>query len=126
MSEKKTIHDLEEKRHAAMLASDVDTLSEMFADEFVFTHSDGAQDSKEEYLEKLRTRVFYFSTMERPQENILIIGDTAAVLSQMIATVNVPSIDLTKVLNNLYLAVWARANGKWKLLAVQPTPLPAP
>ena len=126
MSEKKTIHDLEEKRHAAMLASDVDTLSEMFADEFVFTHSDGAQDSKEEYLEKLRTRVFYFSTMERPQENILIIGDTAAVLSQMIATVNVPSIDLTKVLNNLYLAVWARANGKRKLLAVQPTPLPAP
>lgn len=119
------IHDLERQRHDAMLQGDVQALDALFADEFVFTHSDGVRDSKDVYLGKIRNRVFYFSTMEQPEEDIRIIGDTAAVLGRMVATVNVPAISLTKVLNNFYLAVYARTAAGWTLLAVQPTPAPA-
>jgi len=118
------IHDLERKRHTAMLEGDFRALGAMFADQFIFTHSDGARDSKDVYLKKIQDRVFYFSAMEQPEEDIRILGDTAAVLGRMVATVNVPAISLTKVLNNFYLAVYARTGGGWKLLAVQPTPAP--
>ncbi|MER9934163.1 nuclear transport factor 2 family protein [Mesorhizobium sp. M0088] len=118
------IHELEQLRHVAMLNADISALDDLMGREFVYTHSDGHRDSKQDYLGKLAERVFYFSSMEQPEEDIRITGDSALVFGRMLAKVHVPSSGLTKTLNNSYLAAYARLDGRWKILALQSTPIP--
>ncbi|RWH72443.1 nuclear transport factor 2 family protein [Mesorhizobium sp.] len=119
------IHRLEQLRHAAMLNGDIGALDDLMGQEFVYTHSDGHRDSKQEYLRKLGDRVFYFSSMEQPEEDIRINDGSALVFGRMLAQVHVPGAGLTKTLNNSYLAAYGLLDGQWKILALQSTPIPA-
>jgi Domain of unknown function (DUF4440) len=122
-SEKKAlIRELEDRRYAAMIAGDVETLDTLISDQALYAHSFGDRDTKQQYLDKVRAGRFIYHEITRPEEDIRIEGDAAIVAGRMKARVMIDGAE--RLLNNSSLAVWACSQGSWRLLAYQPTVLP--
>jgi len=113
----------EDRRYAAMLDADVPALDALCAAELSYAHSSGARDTKEQYLGKVRSGHYVYRRVEHPVERVAVVGDSALVVGRMTADVDVAGEPRT--IDNLALAVWTRAPGRWQLLAYAPTPLPA-
>ena len=111
----------ESARYAAMIEGDVAALEQLLDAELVYSHSDGSRDSRETYLKKVTDGHFVYHRADAPVERLLIIGDCAVLAGQMNAEVSVG--DEKRSLSNGCLAVYRRTDGKWRLLAYQPTPL---
>ena len=116
------IRALEDRRYQAITDGDVAALDELFAADFVYTHSDTKTDSKQSYLDKLASRHFDYGVIDHPETSIVVHGDCAIVVGDMRGEVVIGG--QTRVLNSRSLAVWVRENGNWVLLAYQPTKYP--
>ena len=112
----------EDRRYRAMLDADLTALAASCADELSYAHSNGARDTKAEYLEKVRSGYYVYHRVDHPVERVAVLGDTAVVVGRMTADLDVDGI--AKTIDNLALAVWTRASGDWQLLGYAPTPLP--
>ncbi len=118
----KQISELEARRYQAMTDGDIGTLGELFSADLVYTHSDASSDSKQSYLDKLASGHFDYGVIDHPESGIVVRGDCALVFGDMRGEVVIGG--STRVLNSKSLAVWARENGNWVLLAFQPTRYP--
>jgi hypothetical protein len=74
---------LEERRYAAMLAGDVAALREIFAEDAVYTHSNGIADDKQAYLKALTSGEFIYRTIERFDEQVKILDRGALVTGRI-------------------------------------------
>jgi ketosteroid isomerase-like protein len=117
------IRALEDRRYQAMTDGDVGTLDELFAADLVYTHSDAKTDSKQSYLDKLASGHFKYGPISHPESGIVRHGDCVLVFGDMRGEVQVDG--QMRVLNNASLSVWVREDGRWALLAYQPTKYPA-
>jgi ketosteroid isomerase-like protein len=115
------VEDLEKRRYAAMLASDVAALDAMLDDRLVYAHSLGDRDGKASYLDKVRSRVFVYHEVHHTSDSIIASGDCAVVAGTMRAKASVGS--ELRAINNSSLAVWMKTGGTWRFVAYQPTPL---
>ncbi|MGY1695660.1 MULTISPECIES: nuclear transport factor 2 family protein [unclassified Geodermatophilus] len=113
----------EDRRYRAMQDADLAVLAELCADELSYAHSSGARDTKDEYLGKVRSGHYVYRRIDHPVERVAVVGDSALVVGRMTADLDVDGVPRT--IDNLALAVWTRASGRWRLLAYAPTPLPA-
>ena len=113
----------EDRRYAAMLAADLTTLDALCGAELSYAHSSGVRDTRDEYLGKVRSGHYVYRRIEHPVERVAVVGDSALVVGRMTADLDVDGTPRT--IDNLALAVWTRASGRWQLLAFAPTPLPA-
>ncbi len=118
----KHITELEARRYQAMSDADTGTLAGLFAPELVYTHSDASTDSRDSYLEKLRSGHFDYGPLEHPTHSIVVRGDCALVLGDMRGEVIIGG--QLRVLNSKALSVWVRAGDGWQLIAFQPTKYP--
>jgi ketosteroid isomerase-like protein len=117
------IRALEDRRYQAMTDGDVGTLDELFAADLVYTHSDTKTDTKQSYLDKLASGYFKYGPISHPVANILVRGDCVLVFGDMRGEVQIEG--QPRVLKNKSLSLWAREDGRWVLLAYQPTKCPA-
>lgn len=117
------IRELEARRYAAMLAGDVAALDALLSERLVYCHSNAERDDKASYLERVRDKTFVYESIEHPEETIIVTSDAAAVVGSMIAR-GFWAGEL-RTLRNASLAVWAREPLGWRLVAYQPTPIPA-
>ena len=117
------IRALEDRRYQAITDGDVAALDELFAADFVYTHSDTKTDTKQSYLEKLANGYFKYGPISHPEADILVHGDCALVFGDMRGEVRLDG--QMRVLNNKTLSVWVREGERWLLLAFQPTKYPA-
>jgi hypothetical protein len=115
--------DAEERRYRAMVDADLDALDALCADQLSYAHSNGARDTKAEYLEKVRSGYYVYHRVDHPVERVEVAGDAAVVVGRM--TADLDSNGVRKTIDNLALAVWTREGGRWRLLAYAPTPLPS-
>jgi len=118
------ISALEARRYQAMTDADIATLGELLSADLVYTHSDATSDSKQSYLDRVATGFFDYGPMTHPEHGIVVRGDCALVFHDMHGEVLVNH-ETKRVLNSRSLAVWAREDGNWVLLAFQPTKYPA-
>ena len=116
------IRALEDRRYQAMTDADIATLEELLSDDLVFGHSDASRDSKKSYLDKVAGGFFDYGPLSHPEAGIVVHGDCVIVAGDMRGEVLVQG--QARVLNSSALAVWARENGRWALLAFQPTKHP--
>jgi ketosteroid isomerase-like protein len=112
----------EDRRYKAMQDADLTILDALCADELSYAHSSGARDTKDQYLEKVRSGYYVYRRIDHPVERVEVVGDTAIVVGRMTADLEVQG--TPKRIDNLALAVWTRAAGAWRLLAYAPTSLP--
>lgn len=123
-AERDTIADCERIRYDAMLRGDAETLDAMFAEEAVYTHSKGERDTKRSYIDKVARGYFDYMWIDHPEQDIVVLGDTAIVVGRMTAEVKVEH--EIRRLDNRNLAVWVRRDGRWLFLAHQPTVMTDP
>ncbi len=116
------IRELEDRRYAAMIAGDADTLDALLSERLVYCHSNAERDSKASYLQRVRDQTFVYESIEHPVEAIIVATGAVVVVGAMIAR-GYWSGELRQ-LRNASLAVWARELDGWRLVAYQPTPIP--
>jgi len=117
------IRALEDRRYQAMTAGDVATLDELFAADLVYTHSDATSDSKRSYLDRLASGYFKYGPISHPETSIVVRGDCVLVFGDMRGEVHIGG--QLRVLDSASLTVWSREDGRWVLLAYQPTKRPS-
>jgi ketosteroid isomerase-like protein len=114
---------LEERRIAAMKASDVDALDAMLADELVYTHSRARVDTKASYLASVAARAMTYAEITREDIHAARHGDTVVISARVRMHVD-PKAGARVVLDNQSLSVWSKVDDTWKYLAWQATPIP--
>lgn len=122
MGEAAEILALEERRRAAMLADDVETLRTLLAPDLRYVHSTGGVESHGSLLKLLASG----QTVYRQLAFALAVtrtADAAIVSGEMRALVQ--RVDVQREIATCYLAVWLRRAGAWQLAAFQGTSLPA-
>jgi hypothetical protein len=92
--------------------------------DLAYTHSNAVTDTLESYVDKLRSGFYVYHRIDHPVDRILVSGDAAVVVGEMLADITAGG--TRKTLANKALAVWVREDGRWLLLAYQPTVLPEP
>ena len=117
-----TIRALEDERYEAVLRGDFDAFAALAHPELTYTHSNGAVDSLDSYREKVENGFYLYHRIDHPVDKVVVSGDTALVVGEMHADITAGG--TRKTLANRALAVWVRADDRWRLLAYQPTVLP--
>jgi ketosteroid isomerase-like protein len=117
------IRALERQRVRAMRDGDVDALDALYTDEMFYTHSNATRDTKASLLAKIRNQELRCAdALYYPEDDVVVIGDTAIAAGQVIGTLYVNGIAIKQC--NRALAVWTRQRGRWRLIAYQSTPIP--
>lgn len=111
----------EERRYAAMLAGDAAVLSEIFADDAVYTHSNGLADDKQAYLKAFTSGEFIYRTIDRFEETVKVVGNAALINGRIRLKVDFKA--GPKILESRFLSVWIKNGARWQHLAWQSTPI---
>src|SRR3954464_15790315 len=77
------INDLEDRRYAAMVDADLDTLDDLLSDDVIYTHSDASVDTKKSYLDMLRSEELVYLHVEHTTGLVLIRPGVAIVTGTM-------------------------------------------
>jgi ketosteroid isomerase-like protein len=117
------IRSLEAQRYQAMTEGDAVALDDLLSADLIYSHSDATRDTKQSYLDKIANGYFDYGPLSHPEAAVVVHGDCAVVAGDMRGEVQIDG--QTRVLNSSALAVWARENEKWVLLAFQPTKYPS-
>lgn len=111
---------LEQRRYRAIVADDYSDFLALAHPELVYSHSNGALDTLDSYVEKWSTGFYRYEWIEHPIESIVVVGDVGLVVGRMKARLDVDGAPVE--LDNGALAVWVRDGVEWRFLAYQPNP----
>jgi ketosteroid isomerase-like protein len=116
------IESVERARFAAMTQQDVKALQPMLADDLIYCHSNGRCESKAQLLESIRTgRIRYravdiLSLRPRTAAGAVIVNGSIAVDGTMDG--------VAVKMQMVYMGVYVRRDGQWRLAAWQAARLP--
>lgn len=117
-----TILAAERRRCDAMIAGDAAALDAALAPALQFHHATGAVDDKSAFLAKMAAGRIVYAALAWSEERVTALGpDSALLTGRMTTDVRVEGTE--KRLNNRVMTVWTRADGDWRLLAFQSTPI---
>lgn len=114
------IEGLERERLEAMARNDIAALEALLSDRLLYLHSTGDRDGKEVYLEQMRNGTMVYRRVTPHAPEVHVLGDTAILFGHIDADVTRDGNERT--LDYDYLAVWAKAGGRWQFFAYQPRP----
>jgi hypothetical protein len=117
------IEDMERRRYQAMKEGNVEALRDLLDDQLVYTHSNALMDDKESYLAKIEAGIFRYEAISIGDQSSLILSPIALLRGRMKASGFLNGSPLT--LDNRFLAVVRKTDGRWRLLSYQPTPVAA-
>jgi ketosteroid isomerase-like protein len=106
---------LEDERYTAMLSGDTETLDRLLDDRLRHVHSSGRVDDKTSWLSSF-ARLWRYRAIERQDQVIVPVGDSALVFNTLHIEVEVPE-GLRKV-DARALTVWSRSSGAWRVVTV--------
>lgn len=112
----------EAERWAAMFASDVGRLDQLFHDQMMYTHSNAIVEDKASYLQSIESKRFDYQAAELTDTKIAVVGGTGLVTGR--AQIDVAAGGRQVALNARYTAVWTQVDDDWKFLAWESTSIP--
>jgi hypothetical protein len=89
----------------------------------MYAHSDATVDSKASYLELLRNGTLVYHSLEHRTETVVSRPGVVVVGGTMSGSIHMHG--AAKTLNSRVAAVWVAEGDRWRLLAFQPTRVPA-
>lgn len=113
----------ENQRCAALLAADVEALSALLSERLHFMHASAKADDKGSLLAKMRAGNIAYRSLVVDETKVTDLGSSVMLTSRLHAEVDVAG--ARKTIRNRTLSVWADEGGTWRLVAYQPTPIPA-
>jgi uncharacterized protein (TIGR02246 family) len=117
-----TVALLEQRRLEAMTRGDVEALAPLLADDLTYTHSSGMTETKEQFLESLRSRRLQYVKVDREDVRVRTYGSTAVITG--LARVVVRSEGKDRDLSLRFTDVWIKRGGRWQMVAWQSTVTP--
>ena len=117
------VNTLEDRRYAAMVDGDLKALDDLLSDEVIYAHSNASVDSKASYLELLRTGALVYHQLQHTTDAVVSRLGVVIVSGTMAGSIHMNGV--AKTLNSRVAAVWVAEDGGWRLVAFQPTPIPA-
>ncbi len=110
------VRTADDARVAAMLAGDAPALARLLDDQLCYMHSTGVADTKQSYIDGVRNKIWEYKQIAREDMRIAVSGDTATIFCHLMATYH--SKGEERHVNSNALAVYTRASGDWRLIAV--------
>lgn len=120
MGSREQVLELEEQRLKAMLEADGDTLESMMADGSLYVHSSGGVDSKQEFVEKVRTGALDYKAIENEVEEVSEIAEVALITG--VLDISLDRDGVPAEIHIRYLTVW-RMGSNPQMLSFQATPM---
>jgi ketosteroid isomerase-like protein len=119
----KEVLAIEQARTEALDHSDVAALDRIMADDVTYIHASGKVDTKQSYLEAIRSSQLHYISWQPKDLHVRVIGDTAAVIDGEYAVrVTDSRVQPTPFDINIFiLTVYALRNGHWQQIAWQST-----
>jgi len=105
----------------ALTKKDLAALDQIWADGYTFTNGRGEFLTKKERLENVKTGATQFESISREGEEIRVFGDTAVVTTRIVLKVIYSGKESSGPYRSLN--VWAKMQGRWRLVANQITPI---
>lgn len=115
--------ELENRRLGLMIDADVNAFAQLLSDEVIYVHSSGFADDKISYVKKFREGVFIYHRGVSQLKTVSALGDDGFMATgtvQIDATVG----GELRQIRALFLVVWRKESGTWRLLGHQTTSLP--
>jgi ketosteroid isomerase-like protein len=104
---------------AAVKKNDVTAAGRYLADDLIYTHSTGIVDTKQDYLNKLKSGDQKYTGIDFIKPTIRVYGNTAVINTQARMTGATKGVPFD---NQLFLMhVWVKQGSDWKLVAHQTT-----
>jgi hypothetical protein len=113
----------EDARIAAMIKPDPAALEELLADDLSYVHSSGVVDTKQEFVESVRSGRLKYKSFEREGLASRFYGDVAVLTGR--ANVMVLSSGAELDVRVRFTEVWVKRDGKWRMAAWHSTRVPA-
>lgn len=108
----------------AMVKADIEHLGQLWTDDFTYIHSSGAQQTKPQFLDDVKTgrRKYYSVSLGEMQTRFY--GSTAVGTGLTEMKLNAGGHDLD--LKIRFTSVFVQQGGKWRMASWQSTAIPAP
>ena len=117
-----TVLTAEDQRFAAMIRGDTAVLQSLLADSLTYTHTDGEQQTKRQFLQTVGSGAIHYDSI-RPEGRVVhVVGEVAVVTGR--SAMHLRAQGQVRAFAIRYLAVYEHRGGRWRLLAWQSTRLP--
>ena len=117
MDDEQQIHALFDAGDRALMNTDIDSLTRIFADDYVQYDPAGRAFSKQEVLENLRSGTVRYPRIQSTGRQIRLFGDFAIVHGS--ESDEVESDDRRFFVHYLYMDVVCKRNGQWQIVGSQ-------
>ncbi|HKZ74446.1 MAG TPA: nuclear transport factor 2 family protein, partial [Steroidobacteraceae bacterium] len=117
------VEALERSRFTAMTAQDVGALEPMLADDLVYCHSNGACETKAQFLETIHSGRIRYQVMKVLELRPRAVGGDAVVVNGSVAVDGLMG-GQARSFTIVFTDVYAQRSGRWQLTAWQSTQLP--
>jgi ketosteroid isomerase-like protein len=110
-----------EQRQAATLAADVAALDSIMTADLTFTHANGVEESKAEFLGALRTGRLQYRSITDEERRVRVHGDAAVVSGtcRLVVTASGAPIDIRVRFTEL----WTQEGGPWRMVLWHAAPV---
>ena len=112
----------EDRRFAAMAHADTGALAPLLASELTYTHTDGAQNTRAEFLRIVGSGALKYVSIAPEAREVRVFTSTAVVTGR--SRMRVDAEGQTHAFGIRYLAVYRHSTRGWELVAWQSTRLP--
>lgn len=112
----------DETRYRAMVTEDFATLETVLGDDLIYTHSSTVVDSKQSFVETLRTRKVTYIKTDRSDVKVTPYGCIAVVTGRGDFDVTIDSKPLQVQIR--FTNVWHKRSSRWQMVAWQATRIP--
>ena len=113
----KAILDLETQRFKVMMEGDIKTLDSLLAPDLSYSHSSGWTQTKDEFIESIRTRELEYKEIKPDAMQVRVYGSTAVVTGR--AQVRAKTKGQENAFELRFLDVYVKRKGKWQMVAWQ-------
>jgi len=113
---------LDKKRMDVTVKQDLDALSDILADDLVYTHTSARVDTKESLIGNIKSGAAVYTALEASEVDAKDLG--SAVVLTGVARVSVTSNGRPNSFGMRFVNVYANRGGEWKMVVWQSTRLP--
>jgi ketosteroid isomerase-like protein len=112
--------EADERRRAATVAGDIAALNDIMSEGFTYTHATGFREGREGYVGRVGGGQVTYVSLERKDADVRVFGDVA-IMDGRGAMSYRPGEGAVVTMHNLFLAVWRKDGGRWRIEAYAST-----
>jgi len=103
-----------EKRRAATLNGDANTVASMMTDDLTFTHANAVVETKEQFVDALKTRKLQYKTLIDEDRQVRVNGSTGVVSGTCHIVVDASGTEYD--LRVRFTELWAKEGDTWQMM----------